>query len=478
MKEPLRLLLVEDSDDDAELLLRELRKGGFEPRSRRVCDAAGLRAALSGGEWDAAILDYDLPGFHAPLALTLFRDLRPHVPVIVVSGAVRDETAVETLESGACDYVLKDNLTRLVPSLRRAVCQARARHEHLLDRAARDVSERRYRLLFERSLAGVMETTRQGIIVAANPALVEMLGYASADDLLGRHAAELYWEAGERCRLLSALRDGGSVSGWQQRLRRADGRELWLLADIVSVTHEDGSASLFGVALDVSELRATQESLAASLGQLRRTFGETVQCLASLTELRDPYTAGHQRRVAQLAEAIAVRLDVGRGCVDGLRVAATLHDIGKMHVPAEILARPGRLSDVEMAIIRQHPGTGHEILRSVAFPWPVADIVLQHHERHDGSGYPHGLCGDDLLLEAQILAVADIVEAMSSHRPYRAAHGIEHALAHVQGLAGRSFRREITDACLQVWQADGFAFTVPERIGTMPSSAGAASGPA
>lgn len=215
-----------------------------------------------------------------------------------------------------------------------------------------------------------------------------------------------------------------------------------------------------------------QADPAADLRRLRRVFGETVECLASVTELRDPYSAGHQRRVAQLCRAIGARLGFAEDALEGLYIAAALHDVGKIHVPAEILAKPGRLSDVEMSIIRTHPTTGWEILRSVSFPWPVAEIVLQHHERLDGSGYPHGLAGDGLRVESEVLALADIVEAMSSHRPYRAAHSVERTLDHVAGQTDRAFRREVAEACLSVWKDDGFTFSGPARAERPGEAAG------
>jgi putative nucleotidyltransferase with HDIG domain len=271
----------------------------------------------------------------------------PEVPAIVVSGAIGDEQAVDMMKAGAGDYLLKDNLTRLVPAVRRGLEAAAVRRERQAALAGLQESERRYRRLFER---------------------------------------------------------------------------------------------------------------------LQETFAGTVECLASLTELRDPYTAGHQRRVAELAEAVGVELGFDADRLDGLRVAAAVHDIGKMHVPAEILANPGRLSGFEMAIIRTHPEAGHAILGAVDFPWSVAEIVLQHHERIDGSGYPAGLPGDRILPEAAVISVADVVEAMSSHRPYRAACGTEQALAHVAEESGRSLAPDIVAACVEVWEK-GFAFSTGDQTG-------------
>ncbi|MCX7843973.1 MAG: HD-GYP domain-containing protein [Candidatus Bipolaricaulota bacterium] len=175
-------------------------------------------------------------------------------------------------------------------------------------------------------------------------------------------------------------------------------------------------------------------------------------------DLREPYTAGHQRRVAELACAIAQELGLSAERIQGLRVAALLHDVGKaLFVPIEILSKPGKLTDLEMALIREHPRAGYEILRRVEFPWPVAEIVHQHHERLDGSGYPRGLKGEAILLEARILAVADVVEAMSSHRPYRPALGVEAALAEIREKAGKLYDPKVVEACLRVF-ARGFQF--------------------
>lgn len=211
---------------------------------------------------------------------------------------------------------------------------------------------------------------------------------------------------------------------------------------------------------DVTERRRAEETLHATLDDLQRAFRQTVSALAATSEKRDPYTAGHQARVAQLACALASRLDLGAHAIEGVRVAAMLHDIGKIHIPSEILAKPTRLSDLEMSIMRMHSEVGHDILREISFPWPVADIVLQHHERLDGSGYPHGLAGDAILPAARIIAVADVVEAMSSHRPYRPARGLGLAFDEIMSGRGARYDAAVVDACQSLF-AEGFTFDQP-----------------
>lgn len=190
-------------------------------------------------------------------------------------------------------------------------------------------------------------------------------------------------------------------------------------------------------------------------GALGKVLIETVDAIARTVETRDPYTAGHEHRVSELAVAIAKRLELNAFRVEGLRLGGLLHDLGKVAIPAEILTRPGRLTDAEFTLIKKHPEAGYEIIKDVSFPWPVKEMVLQHHERIDGSGYPHGLKGEAILLEARILAVADVVEAITAHRPYRPALGIEFALEEIRRGRGTIFSEEIVDACLAVFE-EGF----------------------
>ncbi|OYY73743.1 MAG: two-component system response regulator [Gammaproteobacteria bacterium 28-57-27] len=199
------------------------------------------------------------------------------------------------------------------------------------------------------------------------------------------------------------------------------------------------------------KLKENQERMHAMLLDFITALGATV-------EARDPYTAGHQRRVAHLAVEIARELQWPEDQIEGLYLASVVHDFGKIRIPAEILSKPGRLSELEFAFIKQHPETGYEILKSVDFPWPIAQAVLQHHERLDGSGYPYGLKEDEILAEAKVLSVADVVEAMTSHRPYRAALGLDAALDEITRHRGVLYDSRVVDACLRVFREKGYAF--------------------
>lgn len=191
---------------------------------------------------------------------------------------------------------------------------------------------------------------------------------------------------------------------------------------------------------------------------LQRSLEQSIQAIAYTVEARDPYTAGHERRVAELAVAIARELGLSEERIHGIRLAGSIHDLGKIHVPAEILARPGKLTDIEFMLIKTHPQAGYDILKDVGFPWPIADIVRQHHEKMDGSGYPQGLKGGQILLESRIMTVADVVEAMASHRPYRPAKGIAFALTEIERGRGSAYDTAVADACLNLFREGRFAF--------------------
>lgn len=212
--------------------------------------------------------------------------------------------------------------------------------------------------------------------------------------------------------------------------------------------------------LGISETkrRRTEEQLKQSYERLRRLLEETANALASTVEVRDPYTAGHQRRATELACAIAGKIGFSKEQINGVRIATFIHDIGKIYVPVEILTMPRQLTDIEYSLIKTHPQVGYDVLKEVEFPWPVAQVVFQHHERINGSGYPQGLSGKDIFLEARIAGVADVVEAMASHRPYRPAPGIDKALEKITQEKGILYDFQVVDACLKVFIEEDFKF--------------------
>jgi PAS domain S-box-containing protein len=225
----------------------------------------------------------------------------------------------------------------------------------------------------------------------------------------------------------------------------------------VCIKGADGATKyLLGISEDITERKRAEEELQRTLESLRKSFAATIQVMVAAVESRDPYTAGHQIRSADLARAIATEMGLPPEKIDGIRTAGAIHDIGKLSIPAEILSKPTKLSAIELSLIKEHSLKGYEMLKDVESPWPLAEMVYQHHERMDGSGYPRNLKGDEILMEARILAVADVVEAMASHRPYRPGLGIDAALKEIEKNKGIFYDDAVADACLRLFREKGF----------------------
>lgn len=220
----------------------------------------------------------------------------------------------------------------------------------------------------------------------------------------------------------------------------------------------DGTMSKLEIFRDITDIKKSEEELKKSYINLQKTLNDVIDTLASIVETKDPYTSGHQKRVAALAVSISKELGLEKDKIKAIGTAAMIHDIGKINIPASILARPGKISPIEFDMIKTHPQVGYEMIKRIEFPWPIADIILQHHERLDGSGYPNGLKGKDIVLEARIIAVADVVEAMSSHRPYRPALGIKQALKEIKKGKGKLYDAEVVEACVKVITKKRFKF--------------------
>ncbi len=237
----------------------------------------------------------------------------------------------------------------------------------------------------------------------------------------------------------------GEAVTFERRIRNAAGEERLCEVRLVPMPSSEGKL-MRATFIDITDR-------VEAVRRLDRALEGTVAAVASTVEMRDPYTAGHQRRVSTIAEAIAAEMGLSADRIHGLRLAGSVHDLGKINIPADILSKPGKLTPIEYEFIKTHPQVGYDILKPVEFPWPIADIVLQHHERLDGSGYPNGLKGDAIMLEARILAVADVVESMMSHRPYRAALGLEAALAEIRQGSGKLYEPTVVEACLKVFES-------------------------
>ena len=306
----------------------------------------------------------------------------------------------------------------------------------------------------------IFAVDREARILVWNPAAERLFGWDERD-VLGRTNPIVPEGRGEEFRQLRERAVSGEIyTGMEVRVRRKDGSPVDIGVSTAPLRDESGFiVGLMAVVADISERKRMEEALRESLQTSQRIFDETIHALAEAVEMRDPYTAGHQRRVAVLACAIAGEMALSVDQISGIRTAAVVHDIGKLSVPVEILSKPGRLSEAEHSILKTHPQAGYEILAGIEFPWPIARIVQQHHERMDGTGYPLGLLGEEILPEARILTVADVVEATSSYRPYRPANGIAAALAEIAEYRGTRYAPDVVDACLGLF---GKGFTLEQ----------------
>jgi len=337
------------------------------------------------------------------------------------------------------------------------------------------LSERRYRLLTRSASDAIIWVDSRGRVKMWNRAAERLFGYAEKE-ALRREIHRLIVPEKDRERFLKAFRramfEGKNKPHTNRTMEviglRKDGSTVPLEISVTTVQIEEEWEAL-AIIRDVSERKKGEKMLRESYKRLRKTLDDVVKMVVRIVEARDPYTAGHQMKVAELAVAIAREMGLDKKRVRTIYVAGMLHDIGKIHIPAEILSKPSALTEAETNIIKTHPVVGYDILKNIDFDGPVADIVLQHHERLDGSGYPRGLKGEEILLEARILGVADVVEAMASHRPYRPAMGIDKALEEIKKYSGILYDPEVVKACLRVfekgfrWSEKGEAKT-PELV--------------
>lgn len=495
------ILLVEDNPGDARLIVEMLRDAESGLTLRSVGTLASALDAAASDTPDAVILDLGLPDSDGLATFSRLQEAVPGVAVIILSGNVDSRTALQAVQEGAQDFLVKDHLNgdMLLRSVGYAierknaewslrVSEDRLRRNLEITGAIADVSTALIsQTLPIEEIAGLILSTAREVtgsehgyvahidvatgdhqMLAATPMGPEVLTVGSTGrsirsfpigpgdtyprlwgvslntgrPLLANDPSQNVASEGTPpghavlTRFLSVpVTTSAGVVG-QIAVANAPGDY-----DAVEVDALERLAALFAVAVlrheSDAELRRSEVDLQTSNERLESMIGGIAETMGSVVEARDPYTQGHQVRVARIAFAIGAEMALPEDQLACIRMAGLLHDIGKLSIPTEILSKPGKLSEAEFALIREHPTGGREILAKIAFPWPIADIVAQHHERCDGSGYPRGLFRGETRLEARILAVADVLEAMSSYRPYRAALGVGAALAEVTGASGK-----------------------------------------
>ena len=502
------ILCVDDEEANRKLLEKLL-----VPRGYGVVSAADGKEALlkiKSQAIDLVLLDIIMPGmngFEVCRQIKEDQKLR-NIPVIMITASILKQDRIRGIEAGAEEFLskpfdLEEVLARIKMLLKmKALDDERKRAEDQREAAlaelqkSHDELDRRVR---ERTaeLAQANETLQADIIereqaeekllesktifeavveniplmiflkeatdlrfVIFNRAGEELLGH-DRKDLLGKNNLDLF--PPEQAAHFMA-KDREVLNGKavmldipEEPIQTAKKGERLLHTRKVCIRSSDGATKfLLGISEDITERKQAEKKLEDTLESLKKAVSTTIQVLVSAVESRDPYTAGHQLRVADLARAIATEMELPQDTIEGIRMAGFIHDIGKLSIPAEILSKPTKLTEIELSLIKEHSQKGYEMLKDVESSWPLAEIVHQHHERMDGSGYPRNLKGDDILIEARILIVADVVEAIASHRPYRPGLGIDKALEEIEKNSGTFYDKTVVDACLRLFREKGF----------------------
>lgn len=454
MKDKPVILVVDDNPQNIELLEAHLVPEGYE-----IVKAANGEEALgklSGNQIDLMLLDVMMPGMDGFEVTRRVRQDNTHrlLPIILVAALTEREARVKGIEAGCDDFISKpvekieilarvrsllkvraynDLMSNYRQELETEVTRRTEELKHAMENLQQEitqrkrseeslrVSEERFRTYVERAPDGVFIVDDTGRYLEANKSASRIIGYSEEElekmslrDLLAEESLE------EGVAHFNKLMETGAAESdlWH---KHKNGSKRCLTVNAIKLSE----TRVLGFVKDITDRKQAEEQLKDTLESLRTALNTTIRVMVSAVEMRDPYTAGHQLRVANIARAIATEMGLPQEKIEGIRMAGSIHDIGKLSIPAEILSKPGKLSEIEFSMIKEHPRKGYEMLKDVASPWPLAQIVYQHHERMNGSGYPRNLKGDEILIEARILSVADVMEAMSSHRPYRPAIGIE-----------------------------------------------------
>lgn len=338
----------------------------------------------------------------------------------------------------------------------------------------RDITTRRQAEDLLRAENYALQNAANGIAISdsdlvfeyVNPAFARLFEYTPPETLYGVGLRQVLDASDMISDMATAVLERGASWSGEFNTVTASGKKLDF--EMVATCNRNADGEPVGIIFSLTDLSDRKRADSAvreqqRLEMLSRVVEGTIRAMSLAVESRDPYTAGHEQNVADLAVEIAKELEVDEFEQKGIYYAGLVHDLGKISIPAELLSAPGWLCDEAMSLIRKHPFTGYNILKNVEFPWPVAEMVYQHHERLDGSGYPRGLAGDAVIYQARILAVADAVDAMASHRPYRASLGLEHALEEIEKNRGTHYDPTVVDACLKVFRVNGYEIKVPVR---------------
>ena len=495
-------MLIDDSAINIRIIKKQLEPYHFELSSLK--EGSKVSSFLLDTTPDVILLDLNMPEMDGMDVLNFLQSDANHrnIPVIMLTAELDTKRIAECFDCGAIDYVNKPADPIILHARIQTALRIRRQYEEIatlnknLGRQVKKitVSKEYVDKIINNMLDTLIVLTPDGVIKSVNDALCNLLGYKK-DEIEGNDISLILnaknKEENKAISIAQELINKGWVKNEERNYITKDGTEVPILFSFSIIYREDKKVQgIVCVAQDITEqkqaedelkeyknnledlveirsneLFAANELLMEALTEskklewdLKKSIEGTIETIITMTEVRDPYTAGHQRRVSLLACAVAKELHMPEEQIEHIRIASNLHDIGKIYIPSEILAKPGRLSAEEFALIKHHSLAGYEILKSVHFSGPIAQIVLQHHEKLDGSGYPNGLFSNEILMEAKIIGVADMIEAISSHRPYRPSLGLPVALDEIRKYKGIMYDKDIVDACIHLVSEKGFDF--------------------
>jgi len=461
MNKPVQILFIEDNQGDVRLtreMLNDVKNFPYQ-----MTDVASLsegKKLIPKNKFDVILLDLGLPDSQG---IETFHNLIDHsqqLPIIVLTGLGDEQIGMKAIKNGAQDYLLKGEIsgTFLARTIQYAI--ERYQTEHSLKQKSFELGERvkELKCLIDVSNFAYLKDTslekRLQEIINILPKAWQFPEFTQArlkiedKEIKTNNFQKSDWKLDKEIQVYGESKGKIEVCYLKEMPDADEGPFLKEERDLINAL-----ALRLG---EIIERDQAVDDLKKSYKKVKKTLEGTIKALSLTVETRDPYTAGHQERVTTLVTAIADEMGLSKEKKTGLELAARIHDIGKINIPVEILSKPGQLDEFEYSLLKNHPETGYEILKNIDFPWPIAKIVLQHHERMDGSGYPKGLKRKDIILEARILGVSDVVEAMSSHRPYRPALTIEESLKEIEQNRGILYDKKVVDACLKLFRKKKF----------------------
>lgn len=435
-----KILIVEDDRTTSLMLQKYIRDLGYAVLDSLASGEAALNYQRI-SEANLVIMDITLEGELDGIETAKILHEKYNLPIIYITSSVETETVERIKKTNPYGYIIKPIDRK---ELKASFEMAFLRYD--MDRKLVQ-SEQKLLTILNSIGDAVLVTDYDGKLVYVNPAVEYLLDMPESSTI------------GRMLRDIIKIEHGGLTESNQGITYLVSSSTRKIPVDYTAAPIMDTYGELAGTVIvlrDVTERISSEIKIKESIAQLRTAMGGVIQAMSRTVETRDPYTAGHQKRVADLARTIATKMNLDLNTIEGVRMAGVIHDLGKISVPAEILSKPGRLNPIEFSLIKIHPQIGYDILKTIDFPWPVADIVHQHHERMDGSGYPKGLKGHEILIESKIISVADVVEAMATHRPYRASLGIEVALNEIIRNKGTIYDPVIVDVCVSLFRDDGY----------------------